>query len=317
MLTNTLKNISWLKMAFGAVTAILVCLFLAINLGGRAEAAEGNKTGIAVSPGNLNVGKLEPGTHKEGHYTLYNIGEDEVTVSVFTESYTRTNGSYDFMYGSESSYTKLSNWVTFEQDKYVLAKDEKVEVYFTIDVPDNIHGGGQYTMIINKAESAGASSDGATAIESIKRIGLALGTVVDGELKESGKLVSLTTRFWQFDSPLTANVSVENDGNVDFDVKSDMTVRNLFGGVKFQVKDVAMNILPESTRDMQLGWEGATFGLYKVQVTTKFLDETKTIEKLVLFLPIWVVIVVITLVAATTGYLLFRRAQRKQRKAKK
>src|SRR5690606_36631219 len=106
--------------------------------------------------------------------------------------------------------------------------------------------------------------------------------------------------------PLTNTTQVENTGNVDFESTHTLTVKDVFGNVKYR-SVTANDVYPGTIRETVFEWEDATwFGLYKVEMQTEFLEESETHEKFVLIMPRWLIVVfVIALIGG--GYVLFRR----------
>jgi hypothetical protein len=90
-------------------------------------------------------------------------------------------------------------------------------------------------------------------------------------------------------------------------VKTTYKVSDIFGGLKFSdAKE--HTVLPETKRQISLEWGSAPwFGLYKVDVTTSFLDQNHTANGYVLMAPRWLLIVLAVTAVGGVIYVVLRR----------
>ncbi len=309
-MNKVLQSMQSLWRSGAPLLAIASLCLLPFMVSPTASAVE--KSGIAVQPGNLSLGRLNPGDTKQASYALTNIGDNEVTVKVYAEPYTVKGEEYERSYGSSSAYTKISDWVQVNQTEYHLAKNETVEVFFTVNIPKDVPAGGQYAMLINEIVQKQEDQTGTVGIVSSKRVGVALSAIINGETREEGKLLTQRTALFQPNSPLKGTLRIQNTGNIDFDVSAKMTVRSwIGGGLKYQLDNVSYNILPDTTRQINLEWQNASIGIYTVSLESSFLGKTAKTEHMVIVIPFWYVVTVAILIIIVVIYLVRKTGAKK------
>ena len=145
-----------------------------------------------------------------------------------------------------------------------------------------------------------------------KRVGQIIYATVNGNVQLAGQSVATTTPFWQTEPPLTVPFKVQNTGNTDFVDTVGITVRDLFGSVKYQTtKDYY--VLPSTTRSMNVEWASAAwFGIYRVDTQQTFLGKTDKGSSLVLIMPRYVPILLLIIVAIGVTYAILRRRNSKK-----
>lgn len=299
-----------LKFKWSAVAAVVLALLFVLAAGARALAADAPKTQITITPTKVAV-ELQPGARFDGEYTVINSGDENTTVKVFASSYSVVGDDYDLKYDTTTwSRSLLAKWVTYDEDEFFLRPGERQVVRYHIAVPNDVPAGGQYAMLMTEIEPDPAVAQGAAVITK-KRIGLSVLGHVAGETRRSGQVVSSTAAFWQQGAPLTAAVRVKNTGNIDFASTTTLRVDGLFGGKRYEAKATPLDILPDTTRVNNLAWPNAPWGIYRVTLTTKFLDQTVTAHHVVIVFPIWLLIIILLMLAALIVYLRQRRRSKR------
>lgn len=265
-------------------------VFLASLFGGNNAAFAANDVELTVSPTSQSI-TLDPGTTYTGSFTVVNSGTQTATFSPSTSAYYPTD-SGDLTYVSTNSYTNLTNWITFPETSYTLASGESIEVSFVIDVPADAPGGGQYAAVY--AEMSG-SEDG---LSTISRVGCLLAATVNGEVNEVGELLKQNVPSFVITGDFNASVTIANTGNVDFDVTSSLTVKNILNGRTLydsaESGVATQSVYPEMTRTLVYDWHDLpAFGIFEVSYTVEYAGETATISKVVWAVPLWLVLVVL------------------------
>ncbi|MCL2085640.1 hypothetical protein FWH09_01755 [Candidatus Saccharibacteria bacterium] len=223
----------------------------------------GNTRGIELSPASLKL-NLDPGEVYRGRFTITNRGANEHTFNVYASPYQVSGENYTPTFeGAESApRAQIARWISFERESYTLAVNEAVEVNFTISVPRDAPGGGQYAAIFAAADvQAGTSS----TVQSIGRVGMLLYATINGDINEQGEVVTHTISPLIFDRNLSASATVKNLGNTDFAARQTLVVRSVFGGRQVFSQTRAFEILPDTTRLINMEWDGTpALGLFNV-----------------------------------------------------
>lgn len=274
-----------------------------------AETADANSVQMTLSPTKTKLA-LDPGESKQGTFRIINTGKGEFSFKVYASPYQVTNEKYDPTFNVETNRTQIARWITVPGEEYTLQAGAETEVPYTVNVPKDVPSGGQYAVIF--AETTSDSADN-TSIVAKKRIGMLLYGNISGDTREQGEIASWEMLGWQHTAPLTAQYRVKNTGNTDFAVTTQMTVRNIWGGEVYASEEVENTVLPDTTRAVELTWDKAGVGLYKVSTSVKYLDKSQADERLVLVMsPVLAVIIVVVIVLVIGGAVYAARKRRKR-----
>ncbi len=298
-MVNNKRNFGRKLINLAVVLAIgLLALFFQTN-----ALAEDKKHEILLSPASDTI-DLKAGQTFEGKFKVYNTGDIDFDFNVSASPYSVKNEDYDQDFNQQTDQTQLSDWVEFEQVDYFIKAGESVDVKYKVDVPKDIPAGGQYAVLF--AETA-LNSEG-SSIKANQRVGILLYAHTDGKTVLEGNADQPKIPKIKFDSNLVVKQLIENTGNTDFDATVQMTVKTLFGkeieinlnspdGKQLHNRE-GIKVLPKSRRAIEVKWQSAPlFGLYKVNISTKFLDKTSESDGWVLFIsPIIIAIIALAII---------------------
>lgn len=283
------------------VSAGLIGALLAVLVYGAlpAKAIEGES--IVLSPASLRT-EVEAGNTLNEKLTIINDGTTSYDFILYASPYSVTDSDYTPNYTEDKPNTNLYTWVSFEKTRYTLNPGENVEVPYTISVPADATPGGHYSVIF--AETQVAEDTGQIARK--KRVGAIVYATVEGDYIMSGRQTSGSIDWLQLGGPITGLVTVENDGNSDFEMQEKMTVKNVLGGTVYE-KTGERIVLPKTTRDVSFAWtESPLMGLYNVSIETTVLDQKAVTQSWVLLLPAWLLVVMALSIVGIIYYAFFR-----------
>lgn len=276
---------------------------------------------MSVTPSEQDL-ELKPGETYEGSVNVTNIGRLPFDVNVSVSPFRVANDDYTPDYVTETSYTRLSNWIKLAQDRYHLEPGEKAVVEFTVDVPEGLAGSGQYAAIMLQSDS-GISDESAVNINT--RIAAVLyGHIEGGEVRTEGELVEHSLPTFMFNKDFSISQTVRNTGNTDFKVAQKLTVTNFFTGEEIIHPDSVSEtgetlgysmytVLPGTTRTGILTWRDAPqLGLFWVTQQIDFLDQALTFRQLVFICPTWLLVLLIAFIIALIVMIIFRLTHKKR-----
>jgi hypothetical protein len=256
-----------------------------------------------LSPSSQRI-TIKAGQVQTGKLTVVNDGTIDETFIVYSRPYSVKNEQYDPDFDHASANTDIYQWVQFDTTTYTVAAGESLEVPYRIQVPTSAAPGGHYGVIFVETQPSATSTD---SVMRKKRVGDIIQATVEGTAMQKGQVLSTNAAFWQTTPPLTVTSRVQNSGNTDFQANTVLTVKDLFGTVKYQLsKDYT--VYPGTTREIVLSWDRAPwFGLFRAEQSITTLGQTSHDSHIILIAPRWLPAVLLLIVLASFTYGLIRR----------
>ncbi len=255
---------------------------------------------VSLNPSEQDI-ELRPGDSYIGSVTVYNVGQIPFNFQVEAAPYHAAGETYDPDFSTEDSYTKLKNWITFPETNFYVEPDHAVEVKFHITVPKDVMGGGQYAAIIIRTQDVSGDNPVQLAAQ---LAALIYGHVEGGERREEGELAKYSLPSLMLGGEFKTTSVFKNTGNVDFRITETLAIRDFFTNQEIMtptsvsednqvIGTVSAAVLPNTSRTVNMFWKDAPqLGLFRVTQTISYLDQERTVEKVVLVCPIWLVLLV-------------------------
>lgn len=304
---------------FARLSALFVAIFILASSPLSASALESGDIVLQVSPAEQDL-ELEPSQIYTGSFTVENVGRQAFTFNLSAHPYQVSGPDYTPVFTTETAYTTLSTWITFAANDLELAPGESTEVTYQVQIPADAPGGGQYAAIIVETHDANDSS----AVRIVSQIAVLLYAQVSGEQRLAGNLLDHQLPSVLLGSPFTSIATVENTGNLDFDLVHTLTVTDFFTGRTVVNQDTVNSngtsagiteqvVLPATTRTSILTWDDApALGLFRARQTVSFLDESYEFEQVVFLCPIWLVGLIAVMILLFIIWLILRFCRRRQ-----
>ncbi len=311
---------------FKKLCAILTIILGAGFFAGPVAALEPGDIVMSLNPSELEL-ELEAGQTYEASVGVTNAGRLPFDVITSVSPYYASGDNYEPDFETETSYTKLCNWITLEKDTYHLEPGETARVNFTVKVPEDVVGGGQYAAIMLLGDS-GIEEEGAVKVQG-QLAALIYGRVDGTEKVASGELVDHSLPAFMFNDQISTSQTVKNTGNVDFRVKQTMTITDYFSNRPVVTADTvnsegqmvgfnASTVLPGTTRTGILTWTDAPkLGLFEVKQEISFLDQEYVFTQVVFLCPLWLLLIVLVIIIALIVRIIYKikSARNKRRDA--
>lgn len=293
---------------------VAIALAIAISLTGvlpgsivsAADAGAGPES-ITLSPVSRDY-KVDAGKEIKDELTIINDGKLAYDFIVYSRPYSVQGEEYQANYTQVRPNTDVYQWVRFDKTTYHIKPNQTIKVPYKLTVPATAAPGGHYGVIF--AETQPSAEAAGTAVVRKKRVGAIVYANVNGTYINKGEFLDASLPFWQVQPPLGGDIRVQNTGNSDFKNDVRFTVRDVFGNVKYDaVKQYP--VLPQTTRKINVAWDQSPwFGLFKVEITQKFLDKEKTTDGYVLMMPRFIPAVIFVLLIIGGGYAIYRRRKK-------
>lgn len=291
---------------------VIVSLFL--MSGGVARAAEDETNGpvLGITPTQNNIATMKPGETYTGSFKVRNkSGEGSFRYNLEVTPYSIANENYEPNYEKETQYTDITEWIKLDKTTGEIDAGQEEEVSYTVDVPEDAHGGAQAATIM---VSMGGDGDSG-GIQAVRRLGYLVFGNVEGETIETAQIVENKVPGLFFHPPVVATSLVKNTGNVYTNAVYTLQVFSLFGDEEIYTNEddpVREIVFPETERLHVASWEGAPqLGIFRVRQTVKIFGETATEDKIVFLCPIWFMTLVLLVIFVAIFWIISRVRSRR------
>ena len=215
---------------------------------------------------------------------------------------------------SVSSYNQIMDWITLENEGGKLAPGESADIPYTIKVPENAPGGGQYaTILVIDETTSGSPGEGNISIDQSFQFASIIYAEVAGDTKEIGSILENNVPSFLVNGGFEASSMVRNDGNVHTDASYTLQVWPLFSDEEIctneEEPDTSL-ILPETERYHAQSCELPSVGIFKAKQVVKIFGEESIMERTVIVCPIWLLFIILFVIAAIIIWLVMRVRQR-------
>lgn len=238
-----------------------------------AHAASG---GLTVSPTSLDK-TIAPGETISSEMLVINQSELDYNYKIYVTPYSVDGEEYKPYFNAIPGATDVTKWFSFAKTTNTLKMGNQDSIPFTVKVPQGAGAGSYYATIFAETEDKGSNG-----VITRKRVGVIVYIRVSGDAKQEGAVAAWDVP-WVQESPLTATLKIANEGSVHFQSKVNVTVSDLFGGVKFNYEREPQ-IIPQKLRSIPIVWEnGSSFGLFKVEGEVTYLNKTEKLPMKIVF----------------------------------
>ena len=302
-----MKKPSFSNRLLSAVSAIL--LFATLIITPSAKAAEdslaGTMVGFMMSPMNERI-SLKPGESHTGSFYLMNPETNTITVgySIEVRSFYRDE-SGNAIFEDVAGRNMIKEWITIDSPMTgALDPGVSDQIFYTINVPFDAPGGGQYAAIT----ATSMTIDNGSPIKETVAMNYTIFTEVEGDIVRSGEISDLSLPTFLPDGNIIASSNVKNTGNVHGSATYTLKVYSLFSGTPVYSNENDPDkrlVLPDRTITNETIWKDTpAVGVFNVSYKVEFEGgETKEIQKLVIKCPIWLLLIIILVLACVIVFI--------------
>ena len=303
------------------ILSMLLCIGLL-----RAEPV--GAASFAVAPMN-NYVTINPGDSYTAAFEVYNPTSNtssinyEVKMDHFYES---NEGAV--LLEEVGTTGEILDWATIDSPSSgTLESGESTQIKYTISVPENAPGGGQYlafTVEGGKAEedTLDESGEGSnTALEQKMIIAYRVFVEVTGDVIKSGEIENISVPGFLLGGNIIGTSTVKNTGNVHESATYKLQVFPLFSDEEVYTNEEdpeTSMVLPDRMVFKTSTWENTPkVGIFNVIYTVEFAGQTAQISKMVIICPIWLLFIIFFMIAAIIIWLVMRARSRKSTNSRK
>ncbi len=292
---------------------LLVVGLLAISscLGLLGREVHAGSNSMTVSPPYRKI-ILIPGETYSGFVSVFNSSDSTralkyaVEVGSFSQHKSEGEGSKDD-YGSmdhvsRSNYNQIVDWIKLGKTGGSLAPGASEDIPYSIEVPKDAPGGGQYaTILVVDNTTSGVPGEGNIGIDQSFQFASIIYAEVAGKTEEKGEIVDNSMPSFLLNGPLVAESMVKNNGNVHTDAEYTFQVWPLFSDEEICTNEEDPEtslILPDTERYHAQSCDLPSVGIFKAKQTVKIFGETSVVERTVIMCPLWLLFVILFVIIA-------------------
>ncbi len=264
--------------------------------------------------------ELEAGKTYQAAVNISNPADAEenfsYTVSVAPYSVMENGNEADLV--TKSTASQIVDWITIEKPTGTLRPNESRAVYFTITVPTDAPGGGQYAAILVSSDQVAEVNEGLNINDTFEMASIVYATV-SGETKHSGEVLSNNIPGFVTNGAPVLSAYIVNNGNVHEKAKVMISAKNVFTGEDVMTVSEGKNVfneivMPGTSRYVEREIkELPALGVFEVSQTVSYLGENSLNTATVIMCPIWFLLLVIATVGVIVGTIAGLIVRRKNR----
>lgn len=312
------------RIVSGLISAVMILVSVVVPCGvASAFTVSPQLQEYVLAPGQSVTGEVKATNQSNAEGKFYYVAE----VVPFSVS---DDGAYSPSYDVTNDYTDIVNWVTMSDDDEsgveevhgVLEPNETKGAYYTITVPKDARGGGQYFAVRIKSDveaARKANKDDTVVINEVVGIASLVYVEVSGDIIVQGEITDNNVPSFVLNPPITGSFIVKNEGNTHTKVSYYLQVFPLLSDEEIYTteEDMGTNyVLPGATRVIAQTWDKApAAGIFKVRQTVYYgsLDNEPSItEKVVIICPVWLIFIILFIIFALIFYFVAKVRARKK-----
>lgn len=228
------------------VLGLIFCFFGSIDF---AHAADPISLKISPLTYKLTIKKGENDTQ-----IVSIINPNQLAIKVIAET-------SDFVQGDEegspkfvdkgAGKTALASWIDIDRKEIPLEPNEKKDISFTVNVPNDAENGGHYAAIFFKTVP---KEDEGGQITISNRVGSLVLVTVPGDIKSTGEIVEFRTPKYSEKGPIDFVARFKDTGTVHYQLNGTITITDYFGKEVTKLDLPEHIVLPDSIRRFEAQW---------------------------------------------------------------
>lgn len=247
--------------------------------------AQGQVSGLSISPLTFDI-HARPGETISNLIKVANSGSIPLQVRMEAQDFypVGEEGGVALREHSQGeTQESLASWIQVSPQIFTLRPGEKQEVQFSVSVPANNAFGGHYASIL--ASWSGVQVQGGSRIA--QKVGSLVLLQIVGQAKEELSIASFDIPAFSESGPLTFSSRFLNTGTVHVKPRGYIEVKNMFGKEIAKISLPQKNVLPDSTRKIDVPWDGTfLLGKYQANLVAAYGENNELLSQVAAF---WVI----------------------------
>ena len=266
---------------------------------------------------------LTPGETYEGTIRVVNPADSKENFNYKAEvtPYGVLGADYTADLATITNQSAIVDWVKIENPTGSVEPNGYEDIKFTIKVPENAAGGGQYATIAVSSNNESQASEG-VAVNNVFEMASIIYATVDGEINHEGEIAENNIPGFVLSTPVTVSALITNRGNVHEDATVIITAENFFTGeVILPTEDnegeYSELIMPGTERLATREIDNLpALGVVHVQQSVYYMGKVDVKESNVIICPLWFMLLVFATIAAIVTVIVRIVLKHKKKKQK-
>lgn len=210
---------------------------------------------------------------------------------------------YDADITTMTDRTQMADWITIKEPTGTLVPNETKEIEFTVQVPEDAPGGGQYAAIMVGSDNENGTYEN-MKVTNVLEIASIVYAKVEGEIVHEGGVLENNVPGFLVNPPAMVSTLIDNTGNMHEAADIVVTAQNVFTGEVLVSPDLDNGtrrelIMPDSTKFVSMEIDDLPLvGIVKVTQSVYYNSEVSMVEKNLIICPIWFLALVLLTVSA-------------------
>lgn len=288
---------------------------------------------ISITPVSK-VFQLASSSEYDASFKVNNMGDADMKIEVYSAPYAYVysdeEDTYKLGFNTENNFTQMSRWIRIkdaegnyvQKPTFTIPPHQELEVFYKVTTPASIPAGGQYAVIFAHTLTSVVSANG---IKTEASPGLVVyGRSTEGETIISSSISNMEIKQTAETDEGTKNLfngfaKVKNDGNVDFTATGVLKVEGILSGVHYETPSNMgrVSVIPDTELAISDKWEETPdFGIFKVTWTVTAGENTETVEKTIVLIPVYMILIMIMLLTFVIVWIIMMARKRKERRTR-
>jgi len=206
----------------------------------------------------------DPGETQEFSLTATNISPETQIMLFEAEDLAVADENAVTLMPEGNEIFGMKDWVVAKEKQWLLAPGESQKISFTLNVPQSATVGSHFAAILLRAYPEATADNFQKTIVS-PRVGVHLLVNVKGEISGKGKIKKFSAPIFS-EKSVTFKAEYQNEGNVHYIPHGEISVKNLLGQEKENLKFEKHFVFPGKLYSFELSWNNASFwGAYRAE----------------------------------------------------
>lgn len=251
---------------------------------------------------------LKPGQNITRYFEFTNNSLVPVPIKAYVRTFDASNetGGVSISEDPDNQRLSLTSWISVQQPDFIIQPGQTKKVAVNLNPPADLPPGGYYGVIFFEPLLP-ESFLSQNSLQIGGRIGALMFLVGQGDIKESGKIETLSSPFYHWkvnNNQIT--LRFKNTGNVHLRPKTKISIVNYLSNKKI-IQQTEFTVLPQKIRQQIFNSKDIiTPGIYKAQFEVSYgRENTKIIKELqfiyfpLIYIAILILFMLLILILAT------------------